>query len=105
MMEKILDYLKASELLELLLVGFSLDLGHLDQVDISCGNWDKKFRKKIKDMGIVVKMYKRYVDDILLVTNIINKGWHYNGKRMEFLEARARDDILSDEERTARVII
>ena len=68
-------------------------------------NWDRRFRKKVKDIGIKLEIYKRYVNDILLVTRNINKGWHFDGKKMVFSEAVARDDTRTDEERTAEIIV
>ena len=43
--------------------------------------WDQKLRKKLKKLGIHTCMYARYVDDIVMALNVINKGWLYDKKK------------------------
>ena len=40
-------------------------------------NWDRKYRSKLKKLGITLKLYMIYVDDTVIVTNTINMGWKY----------------------------
>ena len=44
-------------------------------------NWDKKFLRKIKDIGIEIDLYSRFKDDILISATDIEKGTRLvNGK-------------------------
>ena len=40
-------------------------------------NWDRKYRSKLKKLEITLKLYMIYVDDPVIVTKTINKGWKY----------------------------
>ena len=39
--------------------------------------WDDKFLNKIKKLGLKIDLYKRYVDDILILMKEINPGWYF----------------------------
>ena len=39
--------------------------------------WDDKLIAKLKDLGICVDMYSRYVDDMVIIMRPIGKGWQY----------------------------
>ena len=39
--------------------------------------WDKKFLATLRRLGIQVGLYKRYVDDTVVILNGINPGWYY----------------------------
>ena len=56
-------------------------------------NWDKKFLKKIKDLGLTTDLYARCVDDVLVSLNTINKGWDYcqSSNRMVFSEQKEKE--------------
>ena len=43
--------------------------------------WDLSFLTKLKNMGIKVSVYKRYVDDITVVMRMIEAGWHFDRNR------------------------
>ena len=43
--------------------------------------WDNKLVGKCKDLGILMDLYKRYVDDMTIVMRAIGKGWSYNKKK------------------------
>ena len=40
--------------------------------------WDNILRTKCKDLGLKVDLYRRYVDDMLLVLRAVGKVWSYN---------------------------
>ena len=40
--------------------------------------WDDRFTKKVKNLGIHLHLYKRYVDDILVLLDSIRVGWNYS---------------------------
>ena len=44
--------------------------------------WDKKYLEKLKSLGIRVIMYKRYVDDVVIVTEKVKEGYRFDGKSM-----------------------
>ena len=44
-------------------------------------NWDKRFLKKLQDLGLKTDLYARYVDNIITVLNVINKGWEFESKK------------------------
>ena len=43
-------------------------------------SWDKKFLAKCKKLGIKIELYKRYVDDILMLLIKIKPGWYFCSK-------------------------
>ena len=67
--------------------------------------WDEIMVKKCKDLGLILDLYKRYVDDMILVTRAVNPRWYCNEKgKMVFDPDRVEADRqVSDTERTARV--
>ena len=44
--------------------------------------WDKQFLEKCAQNGILLKIYKRYVDDINLLLKYIGTGYKYNGSHI-----------------------
>ena len=40
-------------------------------------NWNRKYKSELKKLGITLKLYMIYVDDPVIVTKTINKGWEY----------------------------
>ena len=60
--------------------------------------WDHKFLDRLKRLGISVLMYKRYVDDIIMVMNGIEKGWVYckNRKKMVLDHNNPLKDMAED---------
>ena len=44
-------------------------------------NWDRKYRSKLKKLEITLKLYMIYVDDPVIVTKMINKGWKYHSHK------------------------
>ena len=55
--------------------------------------WDVKFLKMLRKLGITVMMYKRYVDDIVIIVKMIRKGVKFDKKK----KILTFDDV-SDEE-------
>ena len=43
--------------------------------------WDEEFIRLCRHLGIQVDLYRRYVDDILMVIGEINPGWYINTKK------------------------
>ena len=43
-------------------------------------NWDNKFLKKCKDIGILISMYFRYVDDVVVFCPEIDPNWLLDSK-------------------------
>ena len=48
--------------------------------------WDKSFLAKLRRMGLKVGLYKRYVDDIIVILDEIAEGWYFckDSGRMTF---------------------
>ena len=68
--------------------------------------WDVTYMRKLREAGIHIDLYKRYVDDQLDVCPPITPGWTYNPKnrRMEYSEEIAKIDTDSPAIRTAKVL-
>ena len=43
------------------------------------------FRNKLKQLGVKVSLYKRYVDDIVIIARAIEAGWVYGLKERKFI--------------------
>ena len=69
--------------------------------------WDTVFLKRLKEVGIHMDLYKRYMDDQLDVCAPINPGWMYNieTKKMEYNALLAKDDREEPAIRTASFTI
>ena len=63
--------------------------------------WDGEFMKRLTDLGIILHMLKRYVDDKNLVANALPPGTRYVNGRL-ILEDPA--DMTAADERTMKVI-
>ena len=70
-------------------------------------NWDKRYLKVLKTLGITKELYARYVDDILVSLNVINKGWRFDGDagKLVFSEDKAKVDTRTGMERTAQILV
>ena len=69
--------------------------------------WDQIYIKKLKDVGISLYLFLRYVDDMVLVLRAIGRGWYWSPdtKRLEWSQQKyMEDEGISDEERTAKVL-
>ena len=67
--------------------------------------WDDEFVKKCKQASTSSNLYKRYVDDSMIVTRAINRGWRYVKGRMTFSWKTWEEDNDSDyEARTIAVL-
>ena len=42
--------------------------------------WDEKFIKLLKILGIKCKLFRRYVDDMFVSLKAINPGWYFDVK-------------------------
>ena len=70
--------------------------------------WDNKLMDKCKDLGILVNLYKRYVDNMNIVMRALGKGWLYNKKKkiLEFCNQQYQKDLsLTPTEKTAAVMV
>jgi hypothetical protein len=66
--------------------------------------WDKLFLKKVDEMGIKLDLYKRYVDDIVIVLNTIANGWWFSEESKAMAYDKDRVDLDSDELRTFKIL-
>ena len=75
-----------------------LDLA-VESCSLYMTRWDRQFLRKLKKLGISVKMYKRYVDDIVVIMKAINPGWSYDAAkdRMIFKDDQIRQDKPPDQ--------
>ena len=44
--------------------------------------WDRKYLDRLKSLGIKVILYKRYVDDVIIITERVKETYTFNGKSM-----------------------
>lgn len=65
--------------------------------------WDELFLQKLSYLKIDLKLYKRYVDDISIVLNSINKGWRYDVRTNSMLHTDDIDD-RSPQQRTFSIL-
>ena len=69
--------------------------------------WDVKYLKKLKQLGIVPTLYVRYVDDTLVLLEVIMPGVRYNprtGKLQHHPELEDADTLIADDVRTFKVL-
>ena len=66
---------------------------------------DKKFKKKLKNLGINLGLYKRYVDDIVVGLRGISPGWFYDkaSNKMQF-DAQNQYSTWESDARTLAVL-
>ena len=68
--------------------------------------WDRKFKEKVRKLGISVELYRRYVDDILVFLHPVRRVWIYDPvkNKMEYMaesnqseceEVRAMDVLMN----------
>ena len=63
--------------------------------------WDKEFSARLDEMAIIMKMNKRYVDDINMAIQATPLGMRYkDGKTHVDERSVAEDEGTSDDERT-----
>ena len=72
--------------------------------------WDTKFLGKLDELGVVVWLYKRYVDDCSVALPEINRGWRFNSVSgtMEFdlgLMEEQRESGEGPDKRTFDVLL
>ena len=68
-------------------------------------NWDKKFLDKLKSVGIQTLMYSRLKDDILIITESLDRGTKFEDDKLVFDATKGMEDAQkSDEEVTMEVI-
>ena len=67
--------------------------------------WDKEFAARLDEMAIIMKMNKRYVDDINMAIQATPLGMRYKDGKMHVDERSvAEDEGTSDDERTMMLI-
>ena len=69
--------------------------------------WDQIYMKKLKDVGISLDMFLRYVDDLVLVLRAIGRGWYWSSDRkgLEWSQHRYMEDKgIPDKVRTADIL-
>ena len=66
--------------------------------------WDKQLHTKLMNLGIVQRMYKRYVDDVNTVMNATKPGLRYDGTGLvSSRNSIEEDQTLEADERTMRL--
>ena len=70
------------------------------------GLWDSRFLDRVRKLGIKLEIYKRYVDDDLIVCPPIIPGWYYDKKSnlMIYSKDLANSDTDESDVRTAKVL-
>ena len=66
--------------------------------------WDRDFLQKLKKLGIHVDLYKRYVDDTLVILRSIRKGWKFCKRKKKMVFDPDEDDEMEDDARTFSVL-
>ena len=66
--------------------------------------WDKKIEDKCKEMGLKFDMYKRYVDDQVIVMRAIGRGWKYEKDKLIYDKSLELNDMRTDTERTSQIV-
>ena len=56
-----------------------LDLS-VEVASIYMSLWDNKILNTVNKLGIQIGLYKCYVDDTVIILNMINNGWGYDAK-------------------------
>ena len=68
-------------------------------------NWDKKFLKKAKNVGINLNVYSRFKDDILVAANNLKKGSKLVGDKLEVdMDKKILDEDKCDETLTMDIV-
>ena len=65
--------------------------------------WDTKYLEKLKKLGVSLQLYRRYVDDIILLMNPIRNGWRYDRNRNLLTYSKTMDNV-EDESRTMEIL-
>ena len=81
-----------------------LDLS-VEVASIYMSLWDRKFLTTLKKLGIKVGLYKRYVDDTVIILEKINPGWKYDprGKKMVY-DPNLANLVTEDDARTFGIL-
>ena len=68
--------------------------------------WDRKFLAKLEGLGILILLYKRYVDDVTVVGPVLNPGWSYNAEmdRMQWRNELAGSNNVPQDQKTMVVL-
>ena len=69
--------------------------------------WDDKLTKLVREAGVNMELFERYVDDCTEIVEVIEKGWRYNKDTTQLewtQEASEEDKDTEDDIRTAIVV-
>ena len=69
--------------------------------------WDKMFLAKLKKLGLVPQFYTRYVDDTLILIDVIMPGVRYKKGKLYWIndeEEIRKDSEMSDDARTFLIL-
>ena len=58
--------------------------------------WDKDFLDRIRKLGLTLRMYKQYVDDICIVLNAVNLGWYFCKKQKKLVYDQNHPNVNMD---------
>ena len=70
--------------------------------------WDQKLVRRLKLLGIMVQLYKRYVDDTLILFDTLKPGVIYDpcaNKLKHCPDQEVRDEVVSQDVRNMRVVL
>jgi hypothetical protein len=66
--------------------------------------WDREFEHKMKEIGLRLWMYKRYVDDVNSIMSIPKMGLRFDGSNLVEDEVAAEEDrLMEPDERAMRL--
>ena len=60
---------------------------------VTMDHWIKQYREILERHGIKVWLLKKYVDDVMVITNNIPIGSRWNGKEITCTEVDALEDL------------
>ena len=66
-------------------------------------DWDVCFLAKVRRLGLILDMYKRYVDDIMIICPPVTPGWNYSNVS-DIMTYKIEETENTDESRSAKVL-
>ena len=77
-----------------------------DIADCYLIQWDKNFIRKMKTLGIDLKLYKRFKDDIFIIAEVMEKGSKFEGESIVLDMAKKETDYSrKDEDITMEIVV
>ena len=68
--------------------------------------WDDRFKEKLRNIGIEVYMYRRYIDDINTCVDVIEPRARWNGTELTYDETECDNgsEVEEDDKRTFKIL-